>query len=747
MIIESIRRKYALTLSVMLYVFLASFPVSQLSAKDNLEYIDPSIGGVGHILQPTRPTVQLPNKMVRMYPDRRDFLDDQIRSFSLTLKSHRHGMLFGLLPCTGNQGHRGISAWDAGNEISTPYYYSVWLIDYNVTSEFAPGANTGAFRMTYHGDANKRVQLMIHQGSGSFNQVDEKTVTGVEDFDGMKAYMYGQFDQPCKLKKLSGDDKRQLVAAEFDDNTDDIIVFKYALSFVTPEKAAENFKAEIAGKSFDDVKANAKSEWDKVINQIQVKGGSLSKRRTFYTALYRCYERMIDVTEGDIYYSNYDKKVHKADRPFYVDDWVWDTYLAHHPLRTILHPDIQADMIDSYLRMYKQNGWLPQFPILTKDNPCMNGFHSTIMILDSYRKGVDGFDKELAYEAMKKNALEATMLPWQNGPACPLDKFYAENGYYPALAPGEKETEPRVHGFEKRQAVAITLGHSYDDWALSEFASELGHEDDAKMFAERAKNYKNLYWDKKGLFMPKNAKGEWIDIDPAFAGGMGGRDYYDENNGWTYLWSVQHDIYGLIDLMGGKDRFDSRLDHLFRQGLGRSKYDTWAKFPDFTGIVGQFSMGNEPSFHIPYLYNYAGTPWKAQKKIRMLLDAWFPDNIFGIPGDEDGGGMSAFVVFSCMGFYPVTPGLPIYNIGSPVFEKITIKLPNGKKFTVSAPNCSDVNKYIQKAYLNGKELEGPWFTHADIVNGGTLKLIMGQKPNMDWGTSTKLYDQLVEQVK
>jgi predicted alpha-1,2-mannosidase len=332
---------------------------------------------------------------------------------------------------------------------------------------------------------------------------------------------------------------------------------------------------------------------------------------------------------------------------------------------------------------------------------------------------------------MKKNAMEATMLPWKNGPACDLDRFYAEQGYYPALRPGQAETEPLVHSFEKRQAVAVTLGHSFDDWALSELAKDLGHQKEAEYFAGRSMNYRNLYWPEKGFFMPKDAQGNWIDIDPKFDGGMGGREYYDENNGWTYLWQVQHDISGLIDLMGGKERFEQRLDQHFREGLGRSKYELWARFPDFTGIVGQYSMGNEPSFHIPYLYNYTDSPWKTQKKIRMLLDTWFQDNIFGIPGDEDGGGMSAFVVFSSMGFYPVTPGLPRYTIGSPVFEKVTIHLPNGKTFTVSAPGCSKTNKYVQQAWLNGKPLTKPWFDHSDLIKGGELKLIMGRKPNTE----------------
>lgn len=727
--------RYSIIMVVIL--LLAVVMAGCVSSRDAVSYVNPNIGGVGHILQPTRPTVQLPNQMIRMYPDRKDYLDDQIRSFPLTLDSHRQGLLFSMMPFTGQPGQNRspISAWNPGNEIATPYYYSVWLEDYDVTLEFTPGAKTGCFRMTFPHNTPRHVLLRIMQ-SGEWTRLDAQTLTGVEQFHGMKAFVYGQFSQPFEFTAAEQNRNRKGSLVSWTQDKPAVIEFRYAISFISDQQAKANFQSEIAGRSFESMKADARRAWSKVLNQIEVQGGTESHRRTFYTALYRCYERMMDITEDGRYYSNYDKKIHTADRPFYVDDWVWDTYLAHHPLRTILNPDQQADMIQSYVRMYQQSGWLPTFPLLWGDNPCMNGFHSTIMILDAYRKGIRNFDTATAFAAMKKNAMEATMLPWKNGPSCALDRFYAEKGYYPALAPGQPETEPAVHGFEKRQSVAVTLGHSYDDWALSQYAAELGHADDAAYFAARANNYKNLYWKEKGFFMPKDDQGNWIDIDPKFDGGMGGREYYDENNGWTYLWQVQHDIPGLMDLMGGKQAFEQRLDQLFREDLGRSKYELWARFPDFTGIVGQFSMGNEPSFHIPYLYNFTDSPWKTQKKIRMLLNAWFPDTMFGIPGDEDGGGMSAFVVFSCMGFYPVTPGLPAYTIGSPVFEKVTIHLPNGKQFTVSAPGCSETNMYIQQAFLNGKPLNEPWITHDNIVNGGELKLIMGPRPNKTWGVKT-----------
>jgi predicted alpha-1,2-mannosidase len=467
-----------------------------------------------------------------------------------------------------------------------------------------------------------------------------------------------------------------------------------------------------------------------VINQITVRGGTAAWKRSFYTALYRCYERMVNISESGSYFSGYDNKVHSDDRPFYVDDWSWDTYLAHHPLRMVLHPSMEADMLQSYVRMYQQSGWMPTFPVIYGDHACMNGFHSSVVFLDAYRKGIRNFAVDSAFAGMVKNGDHATLVPWRNGPRCGLDDFYEAHGFYPALHPGEKETEPLVDAWEKRQSVAVTLGASYDDWAVAGMASELGHKDIAERYQTRSRNYRNLWNADARMFMPKDAKGEWIPIDPAFDGGMGGRDYYDENNGWTYLWQVQHDIPGLIQLLGGKRGFEARLDQLFREGLGRSKYSLWATFPDATGLVGQFSMGNEPSFHIPYLFNFTDAPWKTQRWTRLLLETWFNDSVFGIPGDEDGGGMSAFVVFSAMGFYPVTPGIPVYAITSPQFSEVTIRLENNRTFRVVARNNSPSNKYIQRAKLNGAVLGMLAFSHDELMKGGVLELEMGPLPRV-----------------
>jgi predicted alpha-1,2-mannosidase len=709
----------------------------------SIDLIDPTIGNVGQLLEPTRPTVQLPNQLIRFTPQRKDFMDDQISDFPLNIVSHRLGQVFSLKPALSKNDWQTRMAYDHNLEINKPWYYSTWLLDEEINVEFTAGKKTGYYRFRFPTGKEKSLLFSTYNdGDASYSFLPNNVITGMETYNGyVKVYLYGVFseagtpgvveqEQVSSHKNITGKGIKAFIS--FPAATKEV-TFKYAISYISPEQAKKSYDEEISKKDFDGVAANGKKVWAAVMNQIKVKGGTTAQQRSFYTALYRCYERAVDITEDGQYYSGYDKQIHKDSRPFYVDDWTWDTYLALHPLRMILNPSKEEDMLQSFVHMYEQSGWLPTFPVLFGDHACMNGFHSSVVMLDAHRKGLKNFDIEKAYEGMRKNATEATMLPWRNGPKTTLDDVYHNKGYFPALRIGEKETEPAVHPFEKRQAVAVTLGGSYDDWALSELAGDLNKKDDQRLFAPRAKNYKNLWNADKQFFLPKDGDGKWIDIDVKYDGGIGGRDFYDENNGWTYLWQVQQDIPGLIGLMGGKDAFEKRLDQLFREPLDMSRYAFWSKFPDATGLVGQYSMGNEPSFHIPYLYNYTGAPWKTQQRVRFLLDTWFKDNIFGIPGDEDGGGMSAFVVFSSMGFYPVTPGIPEYTIGSPVFENVSITLPNKKQFTVVAHHSSVVNKYIQQAKFNGKPLNKPTFTHKQLTDGGTLELFMGPKPNKSWG--------------
>jgi predicted alpha-1,2-mannosidase len=518
------------------------------------------------------------------------------------------------------------------------------------------------------------------------------------------------------------------------------IEFRYGISFISVEQAKRNLRREIPAWGFESVRAAAKARWNQLLGQVAVEGGTDTKKKVFYTALYRCYERMINITEEGRYYSGFDHKVHEDTRPFYVDNWLWDTYRALEPLHTHLNPEMEADKIQSYVRMYQQAGIMPTFAIVTGPYACMNGNHSAPWFADAWFKGVRNFDLPVAYEGIRKRSLEDTLLPWRLGPKGPLDEFCATHGYMPALRPGEKETDLQVHPFEKRQPVPVTLENSFDDWSIAHLARVLNKPEDETLFLQRASNYKNVFRADKGLMWPKDAEGQWIEpMDPKFGGGMGGRDYDDENNGYTYTWDVPQDINGLVGLMGGTAKATANLDQLFREPLDHSKYEFQAKFPDSTSMVGEFSMGNEPSLAIPYLYDRLGAPWKAQKRVRMLLESFFTDTLQGMPGDEDGGGMSAFVVFSMMGFYPVTPGIPAYDIVSPVFDKTTIHLRNGKDFVILAHHTSHDNKYVQSIRLNGKPLEQVWFRHADIANGGTLELTMGDTPNTSLGTATSSF--------
>jgi len=269
---------------------------------------------------------------------------------------------------------------------------------------------------------------------------------------------------------------------------------------------------------------------------------------------------------------------------------------------------------------------------------------------------------------------------------------------------------------------------------LGQLATALNKKADAALFLQHATNYRNLYNEKTGFFHPKDKDGRFIEpFDYRYAGGQGAREYYGENNGWVYRWDVPHNVADLISLMGGKELFIKNLNQTFREPLGKSKFDFYSQLPDHTGNVGQFSMANEPSLHVPYLYAYAGQPWMSQKRIHDLIGQWFRNDLMGVPGDEDGGGMSAFVVFSMAGFYPVTPGLPSYTIGSPFFEETSVKLSNGKVFRVKATNFSKQNKYIQSATLNGKVWNASWIHHKDLIAGGELVLEMGDKPNRSWG--------------
>ena len=390
--------------------------------------------------------------------------------------------------------------------------------------------------------------------------------------------------------------------------------------------------------------------------------------------------------------------------------------------------------------MYEQTNWLGDAAL---NERVMTGWHETASITDAYRKGFRDFDVEKAYNGMRKNLMEATKIPWRNGLATELDTVYNQKGFFPALALGQKEWVKKVDSFEKRQSVAVTLESCLDDWCLAQMAKALNKKGDYDYFMKRSQNYQNLYDARIGFMAPKTADGNWVfnekQLDPIWSGGQGGRDYYTETNAWTYTFQVQHNVPGLISLMGGNDKFADKLGGLFQEQFGGkgAKFDFLKQFPDGTGLIGQYNHGNQPGFHIAYLYNYAGKPWKTQRRVREIMKIWYNDGPLGICGDEDEGELSSWYVFSAMGFYPVCPGSPVYDIGSPLFEKATINLGNGKTFVIESKDVSAKNKYIQSASLNGKPLNSPWFTHADLANGGQLVFQMGPRPNEQWGNHPK----------
>ena len=732
-----------------LFMLVTSYSTFAQAVKEKspAEYVNPYMGNISHMLVPTYPTIHMPNSMLRVYPERSDYNGDLLNGLPLMITSHRGSSAFNLSPFQGALSDiKPVIKFSYDLEEIHPYSYYVYLDEQETTVDY--GLASQSAKYTIHFEKEKESHLILNSRNGMLTW-DGEAISGYQIIgNNTKVYIYLIPKQkPEKVQVL--DENTTLISGTKAEGRNASIVLSfsksqsnlelpYGVSFINEQQAKSNYQREINGRTVAELQEQGKQIWDEALGKMQVEGGSEADKNVFYTSLYRSYERPVCISEDGRYYSAFDGQVHQDNgRPFYTDDWIWDSYRAHHPLRVLLNPKQEEDIIHSFILMAQQmeHNWLPTFPEVTGDSRRMNSNHGVATILDASEKGLDNFDLEKAYQASKAAITEKTLAPWSGKPAGELDNFYKSNGFIPALRDGEEETIPEVSGFEKRQPVAVTLGTAYDEWCLAVLANKLGHKNDYKRFIKEALNYRNLFNSETNFFHPKDKNGEFITpFDYRFSGGVGARNYYGENNGWTYRWDVQHNVADLIDLMGGREAFIDNLDATFAEPMGRGKREFYTQLPDQTGNVGQFSMANEPSLHIPYLYSYAGEPWKTQKRIKKLIHTWFRNDFMGVPGDEDGGGMSSFVVFSQLGFYPVTPGLPIYVIGSPFFEKSEVTLENGKTFTIIAENFSKDNKYIQSATLNGKNWDNPWFTHTDLENGGTLVLKMGNKANKDWGS-------------
>ncbi len=738
-----------------LLILGCSFPT--FSQKNPVDYVNPYMGNISHLLVPTYPTIHLPNSILRVYPERDDYTGDKLKGLPLIVTSHRGRSAFNLSPFQGDeQNIKPVIRYSYDQEEIKPYFYSVYLDEQETEIKFAPSHQSALYEIKFGQD--KPGYLIVNSEKGELKW-NGKAVTGYQSIEnGTSVYIYLEPETlPKETFVLKGG---KLIATSESGANNNCVVLKfgnsttrirYGVSFISEDQAQKNLAREIKSYDIKSLANEGLRTWNKSLGKIEVQGGSENDKTVFYTSLYRTFERPVCLSEDGRYYSAFDGKVHSDDGiPFLTDDWIWDTYRAAHPLRVMIAPKLEINIINSFIRMAEQmeNFWIPTFPEVTGDSRRMNSNHTVATIIDAYEKGLRGFDLAKAYEACKNAITKKTLAPWSGKPAGELDRFYKEHGYIPALHDDEKETIPEVNAFEKRQPVAVTLGTSYDEWCLAQMAKTLGKEEDYQYFLKCSYNYRNLFNAKTSFFHPKDSNGDFImPFNYKFSGGLGARNYYGENNAWTYRWDVQQNVADLINLMGGRDAFIANLDATFNEPLGKGKFEFYAQLPDNTGNVGQFSMANEPSLHIPYLYNYAGQPWKTQKRVRSLLNEWFRNDLMGVPGDEDGGGMSAFVVFSKLGFYPVTPGNGTYNIGSPIFENSIIHLSNGKEFRIIAKNCSQANKYIQSAKLNGKNWNKPWFSHNDIKDGGVLELIMGKTANKQWGSSPDSVPPSAEKIK
>lgn len=711
-----------------------------------VDYVNPYIGNISHLLVPTFPTIQLPNSLMRIYPTRGDYTSERLEGLPVVVTNHRERSAFRISVTQGTELKPIIStSWD--QERVTPYSYYVQIADNTIDVSLAVSHQSAIYDFEFS-NPDQPATVILCSDNGKMNAQGSHAEGYQQLSSSMRIFFSGEFSvKPIECGVLRDGDiqsgqaraegRQASVAFRFPAGTRKVSL-RYGISLIGETQASHNLAREQKGFNRLAVEKKGRKVWNETLGHIQVKGGSEDQKTVFYTSYYRTFERPVCLSEDGRYFSAFDGKIHNDDGvPFYTDDWIWDTYRAAHPLRALIFPAVEENIISSYLLMAEQMGtkWMPTFPEMTGDTRRMNSNHGVAMVADALYKGLQ-VDADRAFEYCRRGIEEKTLAPWCGNPAGWIDDFYKQHGYIPALNEGEKETDPNVHGFEKRQPVAVTLGTSYDEWCLSRIAQWRGDEENRQKYLRLSYNYRNVWNAETRFFHPKDKDGRFLpNFDYRFGGGLSAREAYDENNGWTYRWDVQHNLADLARMMGGREQMVANLDQTFAEGMGRGKREFYNQLPDQTGNIGQFTMANEPSLHIPYIYNYAGAPWKTQKHIRQCLGTWFRNDVMGVPGDEDGGGLTSFVVFSSMGFYPVTPGFPIYNIGSPLFTDVQVSLPGGKTFRIVAKDCSDTNKYIQSAKLNGKPLDKPWFTHDDIKKGGTLVLEMGSRPNKSWGSA------------
>ncbi|NDV77961.1 GH92 family glycosyl hydrolase [Dysgonomonas sp. 511] len=625
------------------------------------------------------------------------------------------------------------SFFDRNTEKVKAGYYAVHLDRYNVDVELTATKRVGFHKYIFPESTESKVVIDLKSKINWDEPVEtylvqenDSTISGYRYSKGwandQRVFFTARFSKPMKKFIVSeGQDVKEGIElkavgvigqALFDTKDKEELYIKVALSPVSIENAKMNMQEELPGWDFQQTIADADKAWNEELNKIVIDVDDDAVRRTFYTALYHTMIAPSEFCDVDGDYRGADGQMHtNGGFKNYATFSLWDTYRAAHPLMTIIHPEKMSDIINTMLTIYKQQGKLPVWHLVGCETDCMVGNPGISVVADAILKGYGGFDKKLAYEAMKKSAM--------------LDergiKYMKEYGYIPY----EKEEE----GLSKCMEYAIA------DWAIAQVAKEMGHNDDYEYFLNRSKAYK-YYFDKETGFMRGlSADGKFRPNFNPFESVHRENDY-TEGNAWQYTWLVPHDIQGLLDLFGSKEAFVTKLDSLF---VVEGHLGDHAS-PDISGLIGQYAHGNEPSHHVLYMYPYIGQPWKTADKVREVLSQLYHDQPAGISGNEDVGQMSAWYILSALGFYQVEPAGGKYIFGSPIVNKASVRVKDGKTFEIVAKNNSAANKYIQSVSLNGKPYDKYYISFADIASGGTLEFVMGDKPSDSWGTTVDVLD-------
>lgn len=693
----------------------------------------------------TYPGAQAPFGMVQLSPDNGYAGWDRIAGYfypdsTIAGFSHTHlsgtgaGDLYDLLfmpvmlPAIDAGGELGIhSKFSHADEQARAGYYQVRLTDYDINVELTATPRVGVQRYTFpEGDAAvilnlKKAMNWDFTDDTELQVLDSCTVAGYRFSEGwcrdQKLYFCTRFSRPfdavdidtTAVQKDGQEIGKALVATfRFKTQKDEQIVVNTALSPTSMEAAQANLKAEVPEDDFDKVLAETTAAWNKELNTIEVVGGTDDQRAIFYTAMYHAMIAPTLFCDVDGGYRGPDKENHKADGwQNYSTFSIWDTFRAAHPLYTCIMPSRAADMVNSFIAFYEQNGRLPVWNMWGGETDMMIGYHAAAVIADAYLKGITGFDAEKALEACVNTANLDT---------------YRGIGQYKKLGWISYDVVDEYN--DDNWSLSRTLEYAFDDFCIAEMAKKMGKQDIADEFYKRSQNYRNVYNPKSSFMQPRNGEGKFMEpFSPD--------DYTEpicESNAWHYFWSVQHDIPGLIDLVGGKERFTEKLDSMFTYNPSAD-----AELPLFsTGMIGQYAHGNEPSHHVIYLWNKVGQPSKAQQYATQVMKELYLNTPAGLCGNEDCGQTSAWYVFSAMGIYPMNPISGQYEIGSPIFPEVRMHLENGKTFTVKANGVNAENIYVQSVKLNGEPLKTSYITHQDIMNGATLELEMGAQPAGAW---------------